>query len=45
VNSARTLAIVAILAVPVLAQNQNQNQQRAEWNQPQKPFKVFGNTY
>ena len=24
---------------------QNQNQQRVEWNQPQKPFKVYGNTY
>jgi len=24
---------------------QNQNPQRAEWNLPQKPFKVYGNTY
>ena len=24
---------------------QNQSRQRVEWNQPQKPFKVFGNTY
>jgi metallo-beta-lactamase class B len=24
---------------------QSQSQQRLEWNRPQKPFKVFGNTY
>src|SRR6185436_19187616 len=29
----------------LLAQNQNQSQQRVEWIQAQKPFKVFGNTY
>jgi metallo-beta-lactamase class B len=38
-----------MVAVLVLAGSwslaQNQNQQRAEWNQPQKPFKVYGNTY
>ena len=40
-----TLAIAALAVLPLLAQNQNQSQQRIEWNQPQKPFKVFGNTY
>ena len=33
---------VVLLAEALNAQPQNQ---RAEWNQPQKPFKVFGNTY
>ena len=37
------LASLAVTGLP--AQNQNQSQQRIEWNQPQKPFKVFGNTY
>src|ERR1051325_6104599 len=37
--------IVAGLSVALSAQSQNQSQQRLEWNQPQKPFKVFGNTY
>ena len=40
-----TLTIAALAVLPLLAQNQNQSQQRIEWNQPQKPFKVFGNTY
>ena len=38
-----TLTIAALVVLPLLAQNQSQ--QRVEWNQPQKPFKVFGNTY
>jgi len=37
-----TCVIAALLAVPLVAQQANQ---RAEWNQPLKPFKVFGNTY
>ena len=37
-----TFAIAALIAVSLIAQQPNQ---RAEWNQPQKPFKVFGNTY
>jgi metallo-beta-lactamase class B len=36
------LFIAALVAMPLAAQQTNQ---RAEWNQPQKPFKVFGNTY
>jgi metallo-beta-lactamase class B len=37
------LVTTAILVcAPLAAQQPNQ---RAEWNQPQKPFKVFGNTY
>jgi metallo-beta-lactamase class B len=36
------VAILAVFTLTLAAQNQNQ---RAEWNQPQKPFKVFGNTY
>jgi len=36
------LALVAVLSVALTAQQPNQ---RAEWNQPLKPFKVFGNTY
>jgi metallo-beta-lactamase class B len=40
---AATLALFA--GTGLLAQGQNQSQQRAEWNQPQKPFKVYGNTY
>jgi len=39
------LAVLVMLSAPLAAQNQNQSQQRVEWNQPQKPFKVFGNTY
>jgi metallo-beta-lactamase class B len=38
-----TMAALA-LSSSLLAQ-QNQSAQRNEWNQPQKPFKVFGNTY
>ena len=39
-------AILAMLAGSgLLAQNQNQSRQRVEWNQSQKPFKVFGNSY
>ena len=43
----RASGVVALLlaGTGLLAQNQNQSQQRAEWNQPQKPFKVYGNTY
>jgi len=38
--------ILAMLAGSgLLAQNPNFSQRRIEWNQPQKPFKVFGNTY
>jgi metallo-beta-lactamase class B len=37
------LAILILLSAPLVAQNFDQ--QRVEWNQPQKPFKVFGNTY
>lgn len=40
---AATLTLLAGTAL--LAQGQNQSQLRAEWNQPQKPFKVYGNTY
>jgi len=36
------LALFVVLSVALGAQQANQ---RAEWNQPQKPFKVFGNTY
>ena len=39
------MTLLSLLSVALVAQGQNQNQQRAEWNQPQKPFKVFGNTY
>ena len=40
------VALVALLAgTGLLGQSQKQNPQRVEWNQPQKPFKVFGNTY
>src|SRR5689334_19659446 len=39
------VTLLLLLAVTLVAQNQNQSQQRAEWNQPQKPFKVYGNTY
>src|SRR5689334_17644231 len=39
------LAVLVMLSATLAAQNQNQSQQRVEWNQPQKPFKVFGNTY
>jgi len=35
-------AAAALLAAPLVAQQTNQ---RAEWNLPQKPFKVYGNTY
>ena len=42
-KTTRTLAIVALLAAPLFAQQQSN--QRVEWNQAQKPFKVFGNTY
>jgi metallo-beta-lactamase class B len=45
VNLARTLAMVALAAAPLAAQPPDVSKQRAEWNQPQKPFKVFGNTY
>jgi len=38
------LVLLALCSATLVAQ-QNQSQQRAEWNQPQKPFKVFGNTY
>ena len=37
------LALLVMLSALLTAQNQNQ--QRLEWNQPQKPFKVYGNTY
>ena len=40
-----TFLVATLVAIPLCAQPANQNQQRAEWNQPQKPFKVFGNTY
>ena len=36
------LALFVVLSVALGAQQANQ---RAEWNQSQKPFKVFGNTY
>jgi len=36
------LALLTVLSVALSAQQPNQ---RAEWNQPLKPFKVFGNTY
>ena len=40
------LVMLASLAgAGLLAQNQNFSQQRIEWNKPQKPFKVYGNTY
>jgi len=38
------MALLALLSAPLVAQ-QNFSQQRAEWNLPQKPFKVYGNTY
>ena len=38
-----TLALLALSSSLLVAQNQFP--QRAEWNQPQKPFKVYGNTY
>ena len=43
----KTLATLILLglSITLAAQSQNQSQQRVEWNQPQKPFKVFGNTY
>jgi len=40
------LVIIGALAIsspPLVAQDFSK--QRVEWNQPQKPFKVFGNTY
>ena len=39
------LALLVMLSALLTAQNQNQSQQRLEWNQPQRPFKVYGNTY
>lgn len=39
------LALLMMLSAPLAAQTPNQSQQRLAWNQPQKPFKVFGNTY
>jgi metallo-beta-lactamase class B len=46
VKLARTLAIVALAAAPLAAQRPDPfSKQRAEWNQPQRPFRVFGNTY
>jgi metallo-beta-lactamase class B len=36
------VTLLVLLAITLGAQQPNQ---RAEWNQPQKPFKVFGNTY
>ena len=43
----KTLATLILLglSITLAAQSQNQSQQRVEWNQPQKPFRVFGNTY
>ena len=40
---ASALALVVVLAATLVAQTPSN--QRAEWNQPLKPFKVFGNTY
>jgi metallo-beta-lactamase class B len=40
-----TLVAAALLPAATTLMAQNQSQQRLEWNQPQKPFKVFGNTY
>ena len=41
-----TAVLGALLVLPLAAQQQDQfGQQRIEWNLPQKPFKVFGNTY
>ncbi|HEV8393405.1 MAG TPA: subclass B3 metallo-beta-lactamase [Vicinamibacterales bacterium] len=37
------LVLLALFSATLVAQQQAK--QRAEWNQPQKPFKVFGNTY
>jgi len=45
---ARTLVTLVVGALALSGPRlvaQNQFPQRAEWNQPQKPFKVFGNTY
>jgi metallo-beta-lactamase class B len=36
---------LALAGTGLLAQNQYESRQRVEWNQPQKPFKVYGNTY
>jgi metallo-beta-lactamase class B len=36
------LALLALFSLPLVARQSNQ---RAEWNLPQKPFKVYGNTY
>ena len=40
---ASALALVVVLAATLVAQTPSN--QRAEWNQPLKPFKVFSNTY
>ena len=37
--------LALLVMLPVALSAQNQSQQRLEWNQPHKPFKVFGNTY
>jgi metallo-beta-lactamase class B len=39
------MVVIAVLFSATLVAQQNQSQQRVEWNQPQKPFKVYGNTY
>src|SRR5436190_10110245 len=42
-SGATVVALLMLLSVALAAQPQPN--QRAEWNQPLKPFKVFGNTY
>jgi hypothetical protein len=37
--------VLAALLVTTVALNAQTERMRAAWNRPQKPFKVFGNTY
>ncbi|HTB20399.1 MAG TPA: subclass B3 metallo-beta-lactamase [Bryobacteraceae bacterium] len=38
-------SLLAIILLPVALLGQNSPQQRAEWNQPVKPFRIIGNIY
>jgi len=40
-----TVVLAAVLLTTVVALHAQSERMRAAWNRPQKPFKVFGNTY